>query len=101
MKKLEFDFNNEWIKVPEAQAKFDEWYETNIESAPVVYEKPGYHIWTSDNVDHKSRHCARLIDIQELKKECVKHEPVFLDKYTTVCKHCGNNIEPTSWTLKA
>lgn len=99
MKKLEFDFNNEWIKVPEAQAKFDEWYETNIESAPVVYEKPGYHIWTSDNVDHKSRHCARLIDIQEIKKEC-KHELSSRTRdFVHYCAHCDVELV-ADWRAK-
>lgn len=76
-----------------AQAKFDEWYK-QIENAPVVYgsiegskvvqlfgQLPGCN----------DTHTARLIDIQEIKKEPCKHKPAHYenDDEHINCKYCG------------
>lgn len=93
MKKLEFKSEEFWMLHQDsaatyAQTKFDEWFKTNIESAPVVYG-PSSH-WQNWNTEkgHKDTHTARLIDIQEIKKECVKHEPEVNAFNMFRCKHC-------------
>lgn len=131
MKKLEFkpsDFGKnhpgDWTiysfveMASAAQATFDDWYRENIESAPLVFNyNEGLSSWwnpkemptTAVNPTRQ----ARLIDIQEIKKEC-KHEPlgrignknsrwheggrslsnglVKLDSFE--CKLCGISLEP-------
>lgn len=101
------------MKLPEfdsadAQEQFDDWYRENIESAPVVQGwYPGTYpngTWTSSEVIHKtSTHTARLIDIQEIKKECVRHEPInYMTDYKGdhyICKHCGVELIAT-WSEK-
>ena len=103
MKKLVFnseDFFNEISELQialTAQAKFDEWYRENIESAPLVYGRhpaPQEYIgnWANRETDCDT-HTARLIDIQEIKKECANHEPMSFEAYTIdgkyICRHCS------------
>ncbi len=116
MKKLVFDLEDfDWSCMSSAQAcskaaqaKFDEWYHENIESAPLVYGKK-FKIcattnWcaTQENEHHDVQ--ARLVDIQEIKKECVKHEPVFIDQSYKLpdivrCKHCHVELI-NEWKVK-
>lgn len=120
MKKLEFsltDFNKlalcydvNQVAADIAQAKFDEWFK-QIENAPVVYG-----ICEDLNIPRlaglewaflqspKDTHTARLVDIQEIKKKCEKHEASYsetrtsmsVDEYDnkyshvrSVCINCG------------
>lgn len=103
MKKLEFKpgmFNGlaqcydvNQVAAEFAQAKFDKWYLDNVESAPLVYGKK-FKIcattnWCATREDEHHDLQARLIDIQEIKKEC-KHEPKLLsDGNSYRCKTCG------------
>lgn len=116
MKKLEFRIDDisfldseQQYRIPSlkfAQAKFDEWYNTNIESAPVVYAIQDNNLWAEDknvvtNLHFLNFKKARLIDIQEIKKECVKHEPKRNYHYTQelaptpICYHCGVELVAT------
>ncbi len=90
-----------------AQAKFDEWYRSNIESAPLVYGRhpaPQEYIgnWANRETDCDT-HTARLILIEEIKKECVKHEPMSFEAYTIdgkyICRHCSVELIP-EWRAK-
>ena len=108
MKKLEFQIDDisfldgeQQYRIPSlkfAQAKFDDWYRENIEIAPLVYNyNEGLRSWwnpkemptTAVNPTRQ----ARLILIQEIKKECVKHEPMSFEAYTIdgkyICRHCS------------
>lgn len=88
-----------------------------IESAPLVQGwYPGTYpngTWTSSEVIHNtSTHTARLVDIQEIKKEC-KHEPMRTVSFTmsvdqpgneyykhaTKCQHCGVELI-AEWKVK-
>lgn len=87
MKKLVFelkDFSRDFMShglskdlaVQQAQAKFDNWFKENIENAPVIYVRAGKNcgwLGSTDNLKGDT-HKARLVDIQEIKKDC-KHEP--------------------------
>lgn len=101
-----FDFNsnqgqrNAFFAAERAQAKFDEWFK-QIENAPLVYgicEDPNIPRlasleWTFMQ-SPKDTHTARLVDIQEIKKKCEKHEPIFWSYIDgnfgpgITCKHC-------------
>lgn len=103
MKKLEFEpdyfemqkFSTKQIAAF-AQTKFDDWFKANIESAPLVH---GFYdcrgaVFSETKFNTHQTHTARLIDIQEIKRECVRHEPehIFIGpetgKWSTKCKHC-------------
>jgi hypothetical protein len=118
MKKLDFDHQfyktftfdgaKKWVSVLEVQEHFDLWYRENIESAPLVQGWfPGTYpngTWTSSEVIHNiSTHTARLIDIQEIKKECANHEPMSFEAYTIdgkyICRHCSVELIP-EWRAK-
>lgn len=112
MKKLVFelkDFSRDFMShglskdlaVQQVQTKFNNWFKENIENAPVVYGtfengKTGQP-FGSERM-RLDTHQARLIDIQEIKKECVKHEPrVFEGWYegqSIPCKHCQTMLSP-------
>ncbi len=110
MKKLVFnseDFFNEISELQialTAQAKFDEWYRENIESAPLVYGRhpaPQEYIgnWANRETDCDT-HTARLILIEEIKKECVKHIAKFdRQQNTYFCENCGVELY-AEWKVK-
>lgn len=110
MKNLNFNhgIGDTLIQTVMAQKMFDEWYRENIESAPVVYAIQDNNLWAEDKNVVTSLHflnfkMARLIDIQEIKKECVKHEPKNFEEYTInwkiICKHCGVELM-ADWRAK-
>lgn len=81
-----------------------------IESWPVVYgnnfisnDGSAFDIgsvWNITKLNDKT-HTARLAFIEEIKKECVKHEP-FNDSCVPNhfhCKHCGVELQAT-WSEK-
>lgn len=68
-----------------------------LEAAPRVYAGISRTTWT-DETWNSDKFTARLFNIEEIKKECEKHEPKYIESYTrnsderlfdTVCKHCG------------
>jgi len=75
-----------------------------IKSSPFVYGyKEGTHI-TWGYLDKTITHCARLMFIEEIKKEPCKHEPILKqneDGYNQrhICKHCGVELV-TEWKEK-
>lgn len=81
-----------------AQAKFDEWFK-QIENAPVVYgvfkggvfTVPDPRLGLRSGTSSPETHTARLVDIQEIKKEPCKHEPDWEEEGVgrPYCKHCG------------
>ena len=80
-----------------------------IEAAPVVYGKADdLEFWgapQSEADKFLDTHQARLICIEEIKKECFKHEPKLIvneDGYNqrTICKHCGIDLVAI-WLPKA
>lgn len=79
-----------------ANAKLREW----LASAPVVYgngtqfdiSKEPSQLEIANGVTHS----ARLVDIQELKKEPCNHEPTFVYEtgaYTGTCRYCGAKLK--------
>lgn len=100
MKKLVFnlkDFNGlagcydvNQVAAETAQAKFDEWFVREIMSAPVVYSNNAHAWLESENTISLKK--ARIVMIEEIKKEC-KHEPDSFESYVNTgkysCKHCG------------
>lgn len=107
MKKLKFNagIGDTLIQTVMAQKMFDEWYKQEIEGAPVVYAIQDNNLWAENKDVVTCLHflnfkMARLIDIQEIKRECVKHEPSNLHlndprTYAANCKHCGVEIVAT------
>lgn len=87
-----------------AQAKFDEWWKKEIESAPLVYGRhpaPQEYIgnWANKETDCDT-HTARLILIEEIKKECVKHIAKFdRQQNTYFCENCGTELY-AEWKVK-
>lgn len=74
--------------------KFEEWFKTNIESAPVVYSNEGTLTDYWGQTKHKfNTHTARLIDIQEIKPKCEKHIAKF-DRQQNIyfCDSCGREL---------
>lgn len=88
-----------------------------IESWPVVYGFADKHGWFKPDTEanENATHKARLAFIEEIKKECVKHEPVFSKERVSAmmfnfddksefykqahCKHCGVELQAT-WSEK-
>lgn len=88
-----------------------------IESWPYAYgshTSPSWYVEGETEIDKsKATRLARLAFIEEIKKECVKHEPEFKTfKFTTAnnevlaadfnflkCKHCGVALQAT-WEIK-
>ncbi len=88
-----------------------------IESWPYAYgshTSPSWYVEGETEIDKsKATRLARLAFIEEIKKECVKHEPEFKTfKFTTAnnevlaadfnflkCKHCGVELV-TTWSEK-
>ena len=62
-----------------AQAAFDAWYSSTIESAPVVYgykNTSGSWVWSDKTNRTPDTHKACLCFVEELKKEpCKAHDP--------------------------
>lgn len=77
-----------------------------IESAPLVYcskpDKENSHLWSHHQTKGYDTHTARLILIEEIKKECVKHEPwedEIVGSHRIICKHCRVELIP-EWKVK-
>lgn len=79
-----------------------------IESWPVVYGRKGEGIdlrLFSTTKDEYHTHTARLAFIEEIKKECVNHEPTWSDQpnksivYFAKCIHCGVELQ-ANWSEK-
>lgn len=108
MKKLKFELSdfqhtlNDQSVVRIAQAKFDEWYRENIESAPTFYSYNGNDDWfVLSWQDAQVKFKARLVDIQEIKKECTKHIAKFdRQQNTYFCENCGAELV-ADWKVKS
>lgn len=114
MKKLVFDrlrlktlvhtCGTDLMYISEAQEIFDSWFKQEIESAPVVYAHgpSSAYQWTHGKAS-RDQYSARLIMIEEIKKDCVKHEPISFEAYTInwkiICKHCGAELIQ-EWKVK-
>lgn len=106
MKKLIFETSEFVNRYPSdaaahAQAKFDVWFKDNILSAPLVYANdPNPGEWTRVQFPIDT-HTARLIDVQEIKKECVKHEPPksYESTQKIFCINCNVELTP-EWKVK-
>jgi hypothetical protein len=79
-----------------------------IDEAPVVYKYQDKIIsyWNSEDVlgrPDNPTHKARLMFIEPIKKECVKHEPTInyalgiSETMNPICRHCHVKLEAV-WT---
>lgn len=77
---------------------FQKW----LDKAPTVYGYIGTQAssWSSYKPDtfiqENITHSAKLVCIEEIKKECVEHVPEdgwFVMSYPSKCKHCGTYIK--------
>lgn len=108
MKKLVFEIEDfDWSCMSSAQAcakaaqaKFDVWFKDNIESAPVVWfndDKTMSPFWeASSKQDELHTHSARLVMIEEIKKECKHPQNEFIIFPSSAgkarCGVCGVNF---------
>lgn len=109
MKKLEFTLSDSkgcFGCHAQVQAKFDNWYKENIESAPVVYgpykSTTGYSDFSEDQ-KHADVYQARLICIEEIKnKECEHDYQTYElelhwrkdEKLKIICPECKKELVP-------
>jgi len=79
------------------QKQCDSWWTVNIESAPVVYscsDGADKGLW-SEYLSSEDTHRARLIFVEELKKEpCKVHKPDHGGRYeNTICTECDCKLK--------
>ena len=68
-----------------------------LEAAPRVFSYNGKDDWFHASWDNSEvKFIARLFNIEEIKKECVKHEPTEYDVHwkNVICIHCGVELVP-------
>jgi len=109
VKKLEFtpsDLKGCHGCLEQAQAKFDDWFQQNIEAAPVVYGKADelrqhrfktQSMWSDVNLlASKFTHMARLVGIETISMEECKHETFVLTSKVSVTYNSGEQTNISS-----